>query len=325
MKSFKKFIKRFVQIIILILLVLGALIRNPIIDTDDGLANPIKANATNLESYVKTILDTKVSRNAANLETLNSVAFTLKEILATFCPSVELQPYQADQNTFYNVSCLFKGESRERVIIGAHYDVAFDQPGADDNASGVAGIIELARMISEQAKKLPHDIEIVAYSLEEPPYFRSSKMGSAIHANKIKSEGVPVKYMISVEMIGFYSEEWFSQSYPNPILYLFYPNEANFIALIGGTKEYLPIREKKRKMANAMVREVYSLNGPAIIPGVDFSDHRNYWALGFEAYMVTDTSFYRNDNYHKPSDTIETLNFNAMADVVNGIFAIVND
>jgi Zn-dependent M28 family amino/carboxypeptidase len=126
------------------------------------------------------------------------------------------------------VLCHFDGESDQLVVIGAHYDVAGEQDGADDNASGVATIIELAKLIKEKGVTPKHNLQIVAYTLEEPPFFRTEHMGSYVHAEKLKLQNVDIRYMVSVEMVGYYSDAKGSQEYPIPLLGLFYPTTGHF-------------------------------------------------------------------------------------------------
>ena len=162
--------------------------------------------------------------------------------------------------------------------------------------------------------------ELVSYPLEEPPFYATSKMGSAFHARALKTAKVEVKLMICLEMIGYFTDQPKSQSYPNLVLNLFYPSTGNFIA-IASTFDY---RKETLTLKNAMrgvtPLAVESINAPKSLPGIDFSDHRNYWAYGYPAVMITDTSFYRNPHYHKKTDTPETLDYKKMSQVVIAVF-----
>ena len=205
-------------------------------------------------------------------------------------------------------------------MIGAHYDVAGEQDGADDNASGVSGLLELVRLTKEQNYRSAYSLEYVAYTLEEPPYFRTSSMGSAIHANSLKEVNAQLRLMISLEMIGYFSDDQDSQHYPLPFLKLFYPSSGNFISIIGKTDQVSLVYETKKLMSEGSNIDVRSFSPPNIIPGMDFSDHLNYWALNYPAIMITDTAFYRNQNYHTEEDTLEKLDFNRMSEVVRGVY-----
>ena len=159
----------------------------------------------------------------------------------------------------------------------------------------------------------------MAYTLEEPPYFRTEKMGSAVHAQSLITSNINVKLMISLEMIGYYSNAEGSQEFPNPIMRLLYPNKGNYIAIIDQMFANNAGAIKKAINNHSNVR-AYSINAPKSIPGIDFSDHMNYWNRNYPAVMVTDTAFYRNKNYHTPEDTFKKLNYEKMAQVVYGVF-----
>ncbi|HEX2236918.1 MAG TPA: M28 family peptidase, partial [Gammaproteobacteria bacterium] len=232
------------------------------------------------------------------------------------------QPYELNGKTYRNIIASFGPETDERIVVGAHYDsVAANVPGADDNASGVAGLIELARLLGQAT--LPMKIELVAYTLEEGQHFRTQRMGSAVHAHSLKERGVPVRAMLSLEMLGYFTDVPDSQHYPHPLLKLFYPSRGNFIAVVGKLDQPLIVRRVKSAMRDASKLPVYSINAPLWVPGIDFSDHRNYWDAGYDAVMITDTAFYRNPNYHTPHDTPDTLDYTRMAMVVQGVYAAV--
>ncbi|HZG51707.1 MAG TPA: M28 family peptidase, partial [Pyrinomonadaceae bacterium] len=194
-------------------------------------------------------------------------------------------------------------------------------PGADDNASGVAGLIELAYLLGGTPPAVR--VELVAFALEEPPYFRSPFMGSAVHAASLRAQGFAVRAMLSLEMIGYFSDQPDSQHYPVSFLKAFYPSQANFIAVVGKMDQGRTVRRIKKAMAEASPLPVYSINAPRSIPGVDFSDHLNYWNEGYDALMITDTAFYRNPHYHTSADTPDTLDYRRMASVVQGVYAAV--
>jgi Zn-dependent M28 family amino/carboxypeptidase len=223
-----------------------------------------------------------------------------------------------DGNVYKNVLCSFGTENVKRIIVGAHYDVCGDQEGADDNASGVVGLLELARML--KGKKLNHRIDLVAYTLEEPPYFRTENMGSHVHAKSLFDDKIDVLGMISIEMIAYFKDEKNSQSYPLKFLKLFYGNRGNFITLVKKFKAGSFANEFCKNFKKSHSLRTKKFVGPPALPGIDFSDHLNYWKYGFSAVMITDTSFYRNKNYHEATDTMETLDLKRMAKVIDGVF-----
>jgi Zn-dependent M28 family amino/carboxypeptidase len=230
--------------------------------------------------------------------------------------------YVSGARAYRNVIGSFGPERGERIVIGAHYDSFSTYPAADDNASGVAALIELAGLLDE-TKDLAVRVDLVAYTLEEPPAYRTDAMGSWVHARSLRAEGVAVRAMMSLEMIGYFSDTPGSQAFPHPVLRMFYPTTGNFIAVIGRLGDFRLTRATKAAMRGASDLDVRSMNAPTWIPGVDFSDHRSYWAHGYPAVMITDTAFYRNDRYHTPHDTAETLDYGRMARVVQGVYQAV--
>lgn len=235
---------------------------------------------------------------------------------------VERQTFTVDGKTFENVVAKFGSGNGKLIVVGAHYDGCSSTPGADDNASGVAGLIELAKLLDAENHQ---NVELVAYSLEEPPFFRTESMGSFFHAKGLSESKPAVKGVIILEMIGYFSDKPDSQNYPIKLLKLFYPSAGDFIALVGRWDQVGYMRALKGPMKGATDLPVYSVSAPAFLPGVDFSDHLNYWRYGYNAVMVTDTAFYRNPNYHDPADTWDTLDYEKMAKVVLGTYTMIQN
>jgi len=207
------------------------------------------------------------------------------------------------------------------VVVGAHYDAVGPAIGADDNASGVAGLLELAPLLKDERGTAR--VELVAWCLEEPPFFRTRFMGSRVHAESLRKSNARVRATICLEMIGCFSDADGSQDYPLVGLGLLYPSRANFITVVGCVGQASLVRSVKRAMAQASDLPVWSINAPRALPGIDFSDHLNYWDAGYDAVMVSDTAFYRNANYHRATDTAESLDYPRMAEVVAGVRAAV--
>ncbi len=233
---------------------------------------------------------------------------------------VERQPFSTPSGNFENIIVHFGPDDGPRYVVGAHFDTCGVQPGADDNASGVAGLLELAALLGRE-KSLPAYFELVAYNLEEPPFFAGPYMGSAVHARKLKEQKVNVALMLSLEMIGYFRDERSSQSYPLPLLGLMYPSRANFIAIVGRLDQRAVVGSFKQACVGTADIPVVSIAAPSFVPAVDFSDHRNYWAEGYPALMITDTSFLRNPHYHQTSDTADTLDYHRLAEVVRLVHA----
>ena len=228
-----------------------------------------------------------------------------------------------ERAVYRNIVASFGPETPDRIVVGAHYDAYDLFPGADDNASGVAGLLALARLLG--SRPLPVRVDIVAFALEEPPAFGGPEMGSAVHASALRAARIPVRAMICLEMIGCFSDRPGSQTFPIPLLRAFYPSRGNFIAVVGRPSETALVRRIKGSMRSASDLPVRSINAPRRLLGVDLSDHASYWNAGYPAVMITDTAFYRNDRYHTERDTPETLDYARMTKVVQGVFAAVCD
>lgn len=270
--------------------------------------------------YLTSLQPARNYRNEASLEKASSYCYDQLSPLGF--NELEYQPFKVrDGQEYRNVSAIYQGQQKERIIIGAHYDVWDDQPGADDNASAVAGMLETARLLHlyRQQNDLRYTLEFMAYCLEEPPFFGSEEMGSAVHARMMEEQQVPLKLMICYEMIGYFSDRPGSQSVPHPSLADHYPNTGNFIIVGGNSRQPGVAETLAGQMQPHCGIPVYPVSSPITDGLVDLSDHRSYWKRGYPAVMVNDTSFLRNPNYHQKSDTINTLDFNKMAEVVNGV------
>ncbi|WP_457624436.1 M28 family peptidase [Persephonella sp.] len=262
-------------------------------------------------------------RNYENIQSLNRAAEYIEGVFSQFTDQVQIQEFSVGGDRYRNVIGIINPEGKQTVVIGAHYDVAGNTPGADDNASGVAGILELARLLSREKNR--YRIELAAYTLEEPPFFGTVKMGSYIHAHSLKKKKADIKVMICFEMIGYFSDEKGSQEFPLPFMSLIYPDTGNFIGVVGKIGQKRITQKIRDLMRKGSEIPVYSINAPTSLPGVDLSDHRNFWKFGYQAVMITDTSFYRNPHYHRRSDTVATLDFERMYQVIKGIrYAVLN-
>jgi Zn-dependent M28 family amino/carboxypeptidase len=297
------------------------LITQPLIFQFQKRPSEIFVDAEKLKIHVEKISVEFFPRSAPYLQNLDKTAAYIKEEFERAGGKTSEQTFVVEGKTYRNVIALFGAESNERIVVGAHYDAAGALPAADDNASGVAGLIELAHLLGKS--ELSGQVELVAYSLEEPPYFGSDKMGSFVHAKSLREKNVKVRLMLSLEMIGCFSDEPSSQSFPFSAMSLFYPSRGNFISVVGDFRDFGSVRRVKAAMIEASDLPVYSINAPSLVPGIDFSDHRNYWAFGYIAAMITDTAFYRNKNYHTAADTAEKLDYNRMAKVVAGVYRVV--
>ncbi len=222
-----------------------------------------------------------------------------------------------------NFICTKKGFSSpgEIVLVGAHYDT-FNNPGADDNASGVAGVLDLAEYAS--GRSYARTIKFAAFANEEPPFFRHEGMGSAVYAAAARKNGDDIRAALILEMTGYYSDRIFSQRYP-PLIGPFLPPKGDFIAQISDFGSRAEARRIDRAFRAASGLPLRTVSLPAWVPGVDFSDHRSFWAQGYPAVMFTDTSFYRTPHYHRPSDLPDTLDYGRMAALQDGLKAALDD
>jgi Zn-dependent M28 family amino/carboxypeptidase len=204
------------------------------------------------------------------------------------------------------------------IILGAHFDSVPGTPGADDNASGVAVLLEAARLLSRV--KLRSELLFCAFNLEE-----LNMIGSSYFAKKLKSAGTKVDAMVSLEMVGYTDSRAGSQKYPVG-LKAFYPDRGDFIGVIGNWNSGSLLRRFTRQMRQVRGLPVETLSVPGnggLIPAVRLSDHSPFWDVGYPALMVTDTSFFRNPHYHGSTDTLETLNLDFMAKICEGVIRAV--
>ncbi len=223
-----------------------------------------------------------------------------------------------NRSGYKNVICSLGPRDAERIIVGAHYDACLDQEGADDNASGVCGLIELARLLKNE--NLKYRIDFVAYTNEEPPFFGTNEMGSYVHAKSLADSSIKVKGMICLEMIGYYSDEPGSQDYPIFFLNWFYGNKGDFITVAQKNFNGAFGRFIRKRMKKDQVIRTKSFTAPSWTGGISLSDHRNYWKFGYSAVMITNTAFFRNKNYHRSDDTAERLDIKRMGLVTDELY-----
>ncbi len=281
----------------------------------------------NLIETVRVLSDEIGRRSYLNVPKLNAAADYIEARFRSAGCRVKRQEFTYRSNAYYNIIGEVDGAPEGRreaaLIIGAHYDTDIATPGADDNASGVAVLLELARLAAESPPARP--VRFAAFTLEEPPAFLTRHMGSYIYARSVRDEGARVLGMISLEMLGFFSAEKGSQMYPSSLFRIFYPNRGNFIAFVGNLSSRSFTRRIKRAFKRVSSVPVESLNAVSFVPGVNFSDHRNFWKFGYPAFMITDTAFYRNPNYHSAGDRPETLDYDRMEEIAKGLFAAIRD
>ncbi|HEV7428819.1 MAG TPA: M28 family peptidase [Thermoanaerobaculia bacterium] len=302
---------------VVLFILFAIVIRQPVIARTASRGGP-QADAGRLQRDVAYLSTTALPRDARHPENLHRTAAWIAKSFRDSGARVSLQTFPARGRLWENVMAEFgpADPAQAVLVVGAHYD-AFGEvgirPGADDNASGTAGVLELARLLGRRNPSMP--VMLVAYTNEEPPFFGSDDMGSAVHAQSLARSHRSVNGMICLEMIGYYSPH---QSWPTPLFSVMYPSRGDFIAVAGGWPDRNLARWVKRGILGAGGVPVVSFTGPRETS--DASDQRNYWSRGWPAVMVTDTAFLRNPNYHTSGDTAATLDYRRMAAVVDGVF-----
>lgn len=237
---------------------------------------------------------------------------------------IEQQPFTAEGREVSNIIAEIPGTTRpkEIVIFAAHYDSVFGTPGANDDGSGVAAVLEIARL--SRGLKPARTLRFVLFVNEEPPYFQSELMGSVVYARRCKERKEDVVAMYSLETMGYYSDEPNSQQYPSELATL-YPNTGNFIAFASNVGSANLLRHSVEVFRENTTLPSEGGAAPEAIPGVGWSDHWSFWRQGYSAVMVTDTAPYRYPHYHATSDTPDQLDYDRLARCVTGLFAVLRD
>jgi Zn-dependent M28 family amino/carboxypeptidase len=232
------------------------------------------------------------------------------------------QAYKAGGMTVENIDAEIRGgaKAREIVVVGAHYDTVPGSPGADDNASGVAALIEIGRAIRNRTEGL--GVRLAAFVNEEPPFFHTEDMGSFRYAARCRERGERVAGMFCLESMGYYSDAPGSQEYP-PLFRLLYPDRGNFIAFVGNTASRSLVRDSIHTFRRTTAFPSEGIAAPSLVTGVDFSDQWGFWEHGYPAVMITDTPIFRNPHYHGPSDTPEHVDYGRLARVTGGLARVV--
>lgn len=305
-------------LIVGLLVGLGLVLRQPTLGQvgfDDGT----RADPARLRRHVEFLAGEATPRSWKHADGLRlSREYVVGEFETTGL-TVGLQRYLVGDTVQYNVIGRTGSAEEPTIVVGAHYDAFGSMAAADDNASGVAGLLELGRLL--ESRSFSGTIEIVAYSTEEPPWFGSDRMGSSVHARKLSEQDRRVLAMICLEMVGYYTDEQPDQGF---LLDTLYPSHGRFVVVAGRWQDRQLAKRVKRGFRGATNLEVVSYSGPTVV-GTDLSDHRNYWIEGWPAVMVSDTAFLRNPNYHQPTDTADTLDYERMAMTVDGVLNAVLD
>lgn len=309
-------------LVLVAVLLAGWVLRGPAVRVSpvEGERRPVSAER--LERSVRSLVGFG-PRWYTPPEDLARVADWLRGELTASGLAVTEQRYRLREGAYRNVIGTWRGTDPARgvVIVGAHYDAYGKLPGADDNASGVAVLLELAR--TRPARPPRRTVLFVGFANEEPPLYASGDMGSPHFARRLVEIGTPVDLMLALDLVGYFSDEPGSQRLPASWMRLFYPTTGNFIGVVGdlGAGEWIG-RVKRGLRAGATI-PVFSFRAPRAIPGVDWSDHLWFRELGLPGVLVTDTAMMRNPHYHRRTDLPETLDYRRMAEVVHGLHGVL--
>lgn len=271
-----------------------------------------------IQQQLDTIVNREGFRSYEDTATLNAVGLYIENEFKKHTTNVYRQTFIIQNKEYFNVVGLIGDTTKPRIVIGAHYDVCDNLPGADDNGTGTVGLLQAIKQLKNDSVG-DYCFEFVAYTLEEPPFFGSQYMGSYVHAESLHKRNVEVFGMVSLEMIGYFSTEKKSQDYPMRILSLFYGNTGDYITVVRKINKGEFARKFSGKYKRTKVMKTKKFTGPRYLTGIDFSDHRNYWDMDYDAIMLTDTAFYRNKNYHKSTDTVDTIDFERMALTIDAL------
>jgi Peptidase family M28 len=260
-------------------------------------------------------------RNMWHYVQLNAAADFIEDSLSRAGLHPRRDSYELRGQACHNIEVEIPGARPEILLIGAHYDSVFGSPGANDNGSGVAATLALARRFA--GKKTAHMLRFVAFVNEEPPYFLSGEMGSQVYAERCKARGDKISGMISLETIGYFSDALDSQTYPSRALGAFYPKVGNFIGFVSNIHSRALLRR-----AIALFRKHAKIPSegaalPWFIPGVSWSDQWSFWKHGYPGIMITDTAPFRYPYYHSANDTPDKLDYDRFALVVSGMEKVI--
>jgi len=277
-----------------------------------------------LREHVEKLASEIGARNVERPEKLAAARDYVRSVLQPLevgAARVELEELDAAGGGAQNVALQVPGTRQAGiVVVGAHYDSCDHSPGANDNASGVAATLELARMFSQ--RPAASNLRFILFANEEPPFFKNPGMGSRTSAANARRRGDRITAMLAVETIGFYSDAPDSQHYPWPIG-LLYPSRGNFLGFVGDLGSRQLVRESIRAFRSSANFPSQGAALPATFPGIDWSDHWSFRQEHYPAIMVTDTALYRDPNYHRSTDTTDHIDYDALARVTAGLEAVV--
>ncbi len=278
----------------------------------------------NLHTHVFMLADEIGERNIWRPQKLNAAAAYIENTWQEQNFIVQRQEYAARNVDSVNLIIEIPGTvlPDQIVIVGAHYDSVQGSPGANDNGSGVAALLEISRLLG--GRKFDRTVRFVAFTNEEPPFFLGRQMGSRVYASRSRSRKDNIVGMLSLETMGYYSEIPDSQEYPFPFSF-FYPHTANFIGFVGNLRSRQLVRQSLHAFRRHTQFPSEGTSAPGWITGIGWSDHWSFWREGYRAIMVTDTAFFRYAYYHTRQDTPEKIDYNRLARVTGGLAEVVTE
>jgi hypothetical protein len=290
---------------------------SPLSSSEEGLRQ-------RLEAHVRALAGRIGERNVFQPAHLAAAATYLEEQLAGYGHAVKREEFPAGELAVRNLVVERPGSTRpaEIVIVGAHYDSVTGSPGANDNATGAAALLEIARALVD--RRPGRTVRCVFFVNEEPPFYLGEAMGSLVHARGAKRRGEDVVAMLSIETIGCYADAEGSQRYPFPFA-LLYPRTGNFIGFVGNLGSRDLVRRAVASFRGGTAFPSEGVAAPGWIPGIGWSDHWSFWQQGWPAVMVTDTALFRYGPYHTGEDTPDKVNYDRMARVVAGLDRVIAD
>jgi Zn-dependent M28 family amino/carboxypeptidase len=289
-----------------------------------ALSDAEQRSADRLRAHVEVLAGQIGERNVELPGALAAAAGYIRDTLAAEGYKVAAQHFTSLGHEVENLEVELAGSRLpdEIIVVGAHYDSVTGSPGANDNGTGVAALLEIARLLAGQ--DLPRTVRLVAFVNEEPPFFYGEEMGSRVYANRSRERGEQIRGMLALETIGYYTAEPGSQRYPFPFRF-FYPDTGNFIGFVGNLGSRGLVRQAVAAFRASTAFPSEAVAAPGWMGGVHWSDHWSFWKAGYPAIMVTDTAPFRYPYYHSRADTPDRLDYTGLARVTHGLLAVIRD
>lgn len=296
-------------------------VSSPVLDKDAyQMIDDLEAR---LRRHVVALADEIGPRNVFMPDKLNAASDYVRTFWKSTGYRVSAQTYIVQNTACHNLAVEIPGESEpeEIILVGAHYDTVSWSPGANDNGSAVAALLEISRLFSQELSA--KTLRFVAFANEEPPFFKTSQMGSLVYAKECRSKKEDIVAMVCLETIGYYRDEPKTQKYPFPLSF-FYPDKGNFVAVVGNLSSKPLVKSFTRKFMEESDFPVECAAPFGFITGIDWSDHWSFWQCGYPAIMITDTALFRYPYYHSSQDTSDKIDYHGLAMVTHGVYKVLS-